>query len=106
MILLPEGRNIGDLAPLMQAAERAGLIRIIGLVFVTKDREGEVWTVGAQDLDSEAADMYGSCSNRIQGWPSADDLETIGAMLPADSQAAAFLIESTWAGRLEEASSY
>jgi Family of unknown function (DUF6325) len=82
-----------------------GVIRIIDLLFVSKDKRGETRFREVSELsDDEAAalGMIDDPSGELEhlGWFSEDDMAAIAAQLVTDTSAVVMLFEHVWAARL------
>lgn len=98
------GNNFhGEIFPEMEYLREHGIVRIVDLVFVTKDGEGNVSSVEVTDLKGEAAARYGSIIGDLVGLLTAEDVATAASDIPANSSAALLLFEHRWAVRLKEA---
>jgi hypothetical protein len=86
----------GEVAPhLLDLVER-GLIRILDLVFITKDEDGTVAGVEISELGGEIAEF-----SIFEGAPSGllgdEDVEEAGGVLEPGTSAALLVFENTWA---------
>jgi uncharacterized membrane protein len=117
----------GEILPELDRLKQAKIIRVIDMLAVRKDPEGNVMVYTASDLDWEEATAFGSYIGGLAGFAEAgaEGME-IGAMLGAaeladghvfdeddvfrvtqalgnNMTAALLLVQHTWAGRLMEA---
>jgi uncharacterized membrane protein len=116
----------GQILPELARLRQAGLIRLIDLLVVTKDHDGDVTAVEATDLDVEEAEEFGAIAGALIGLgaggePGAEIGAAAGAQLAADGSildgqvwfvadaipagvtAAVALIEHLWAAPLRDA---
>jgi hypothetical protein len=92
----------GDIAPALRKAADSGAIRILDLVFVTKDSSGNVSTIEYENYDKEVAHAFSRIDKHGEGLFSSEDFEEIGQAIGSDSSAALVLIEHVWAAELRE----
>ena len=89
----------GRLATELAALVDSGTVRLLDLVFVNKDADGQVTTVEVDGLPEEWA-AYGNVEGAYGGLVSDEDLDEVAE--PA-SAAALLLWENTWAHRFVSA---
>jgi hypothetical protein len=93
----------GEIAPALADVVDAGVVRIIDLVFVTKDANGAVRAMELSDADEDVAEVMSMLTEDVTGLLSEDDVREIGEQLQPDSSAAMIVFEHAWARRLREA---
>ena len=93
----------GDIAPALKEAADSGVIRIVDLVFVTKDPSGVISKLEYEDFDKETAQAFAALDKNAEGIYSPEDLDEIGASLENDSSAALILVENVWATKVRDA---
>ena len=93
----------GDIAPALKKAADSGAIRILDLVFVTKDGHGAVSAIEYEHFDKEVAHAFSRIDKNGEGLFTSEDLEEIGKGIGNDSSAALILVEHLWAAELREA---
>jgi hypothetical protein len=103
VVRFPGSRLTGKIAPELRRLEDTGIVRVIDLVFIRKDKDGNVESFEINDLGGEEENAFQSFSGRVNEWLSQDDIESIGSDLPNDSSAGAILFENLWAVKLKEA---
>lgn len=96
-------RFSGEIAPAIKEAVDFGAIRVLDLVFVSKDRSGAVARLEYQDFDGEVARAFAALDQSGDGMFSGEDLDEIGTGLENDSSAALVLVEHLWAKKIREA---
>jgi hypothetical protein len=96
-------RFSGEIAPAIKEAVDHGAIRVLDLVFVSKDRSGAVTRLEYQDFDGEVARAFAALDRNADGMFSGEDLDEIGSGLENDSSAALVLVEHLWAKKIREA---
>ncbi|HEY9493820.1 MAG TPA: DUF6325 family protein [Intrasporangium sp.] len=92
----------GRLATELAALVDSGTVRLLDLVFVNKDADGQVTTVEVDGLPEEWA-AYGNVEGAYGGLVSDEDLDEVADRLEPDSAAALLLWENTWAHRFVSA---
>jgi hypothetical protein len=103
LVRFPGNRFSGEIAPELANLERNGIIRIIDLVFVVKDKDGVVVIRKPKDLGGKAGDAFGEFSRATSEWFSIGDIEEIAAELPKNSSYGILVFENTWAVPLKKA---
>ena len=86
----------GEVAPHLVDLVERGLIRILDLVFVAKDEDGNVAGLEISELAGEVAELSvfeGASSGLI----SDEDVEEAGGVLEPGTSAALLVFENTWA---------
>lgn len=103
VVAFPGNKFSGKLAPELARLEKAGIIRVIDMVLIMKDQNGKAMTMELRNLGGEAGEAYKTFSHNVKDWLSLEDIESVGAMLPNNTSAAALLFENVWALRFKEA---
>jgi hypothetical protein len=101
--VLPGTATSSDLSPELERLQKDGIIRILDLVFVSKDASGAIEAVHVSGLKTEAADQFGWLRGDLLQLLTADDLATLVNSIPAHGAAALLLFEHRWAVPLWEA---
>jgi uncharacterized membrane protein len=86
----------GEVAPHLVDLVDRGLIRILDLVFVAKDEEGNVAAIELADLGGEVAELAifeGASSGLLDD----EDVAEAGGVLEPGTSAALLVFENTWA---------
>ena|SRR2546421_6539520 len=126
-IAFPGNRFKGEVLPELDRLKRNRVVRVLDLLIVRKDREGNVMVATASDLDWEEATALGSYLGSLAGFAAAgpsgvdrgaiagavqladghvfdeDDIFRLTSALADDSTAALVLIQHTWARPLFDA---
>jgi uncharacterized membrane protein len=86
----------GEVAPHLVDLVDRGLIRILDLVFVAKDEEGNVAALELADLGGEVAELavFEGASSGLLG---DEDVEEAGGVLEPGTSAALLVFENSWA---------
>jgi len=97
VVLFPGNKFSGKIAPELEKLQRSGIVRIIDLVFILKDKNGKAIFTEAKNLGGKEGEAFKSFTSNLGEWLSEDDIEDIGTLIPKNSAAAALLFENTWA---------
>jgi uncharacterized membrane protein len=98
----PGNQFTGDIAPALRDLVSSGTVRILDLVFITKDADGNVAGVELSDL-GDAGAAFEDVDGEINELLTDEDIEAAGEELAPNSSAALLMFENTWAGRLATA---
>jgi hypothetical protein len=95
IIGFPGNRFNGDIAPELAKLVEGGTVRILDLVFITKDEDGNVAAVELEDHHDVA--LFASLDGEIGGFISTEDIEYAAEELEPNSSAALLIWEDLWA---------
>jgi hypothetical protein len=101
MIGFDGNRFTGEILPKLMEIERQGCVRVVDLVFTSKDETGDLTILEISDLSEEDAAAYEPLINEFYGLLTAEDLAEIAAELPDNTSAAVALFEHRWAMGLQ-----
>ncbi len=100
IVEFPGNQFKGEIAPALRDLVTDGTVRVLDLLFVYKDADGEVGSVElaglGPDLQPAFADLDGQLGG---GLLDAEDVAQVGADLALNSSAALIVWENTWAAR-------
>ena len=96
-------RFTGQILSELRAARDKGIIRVVDLLVIKKDDQGNVTALELSDLSGEEAAQLGPLAGDIMGLLSHEDIEQAAANLPNNCAAGLLLFEHTWAIGLKEA---
>ena len=96
-------RFTGQILPELRAARDRGIIRVIDLLFILKDQNGNTAVMELSDLSDEEAEQFGPIANDLLEVLAQDDVEAVADQIPNNSSAGLMVIEHTWAVSLKEA---
>src|SRR6266566_6773419 len=96
-------RFTGQILPELVAARDKGIIRVIDLLLILKDEQGNTAVMELSDLSSEELEQLGPIAGDLLEVLEQDDVEAIASNIPNNSSAALLLIEQTWAVGLKKA---
>jgi hypothetical protein len=97
----PGNQFTGAIAPALAELSTNGTIRILDLVFIAKDADGNAVAVELEDHDE--AEAFAGLDGEIGGLVSQDDIEHAAEGLDPGSSAALLVWEDTWAAPLADA---
>ena len=103
MIAFPGNKFTGEIAPALAELVDQGTIRVIDLLFVTKDGDGNVAAIELSDADDAVRSAFEPIVEEASGLLSEEDIEDLGEGLDPDSSAAMLLFEHVWATRFRDA---
>lgn len=90
------------LAELSKSVEK-GIIRVLAIAAVTKDKEGNISRLNFEDDGNEATLAFSSSNSLNSSLIDQDDIEEVGEMLEAGTSAGLLVIEQLWAKGLKGA---
>lgn len=93
----------GEIMDSLLELVESNTIRIIDLMIVLKDEQGDLIAAELQQHNSEIVDLFEPLDFEISGMITAEDVEMIGANLENNSTAALMLFENLWAIKFKEA---
>ncbi|HEX5579626.1 MAG TPA: DUF6325 family protein [Candidatus Limnocylindria bacterium] len=103
VVKFPGNQFTGEIAPALRDLVDAGTIRIIDLVFVSKDADGSIGAFEIQDLGEDEQASYNAVTDFEAPMMTTDDIERLGATLEENSSAAIMLFENVWATKFRDA---
>jgi Family of unknown function (DUF6325) len=101
LIGFPGNNFHGEIAPALARLIENGTVRIIDLVFIGKDTEGNVVTIEFDQLEELAP--FAALEGEAGGLVSEEDVAYAAAGLEPNSSALLIVWEDTWATELAEA---
>ena len=103
IVRFPGNEFRGEIVPAIHDLVESGTVRIVDLIFIVKDDEGNVGSIELADLEvSLVAELEGLVDG-FDGMMTIDDVDELGAMLEPNSSALAVLFENTWAAPFAQA---
>lgn len=98
-----EGNHLtGEIVPELHRLRDLGIVRVVDLLLIQKDTQGNVSARELSDLSEEEAKPYWPIAGEVLDLLSEADVETAAADLPLNSSGAIALLEHTWATHLQE----
>ncbi len=101
-IEFPGNRFRGEIIPELTNLVKQGLIRIIDLVLIRKDVNGNVTSFEINEVDKETAKLFAPLIKELRNMLTKDDIEKVGEALYNNSSAGLLLFEHTWTTRFIE----
>jgi hypothetical protein len=102
IIGFPGNKFSGRIAPAILELVEDGTIRVLDLLFVSKDADGVVTTLAAADIDEEGA-AFLSIDTAKPGALGPEDAEEVSDDLPCNSSALLIAFENLWVGKVVDA---
>jgi hypothetical protein len=102
IIGFPGNKFNGRVAPAILDLVENGTIRILDLLFVSKDAEGVTTVIQAEDLDQDGAGFL-EIDVTQPGALNEEDAEEVSDDLPANSSALLIAFENVWARKVVDA---
>lgn len=96
-VQFPTHSLTGAIVPELRKLTDAGFIRILDLLFVSKDAAGDVVIIELDEVDQEIASIFDELDGEIAELISREDADAIAESLPADTSAALIVWENIWA---------
>jgi hypothetical protein len=103
MVEFPGNKFTGEIAPALAELVEQGTIRVIDLLFVTKDADGNVAAIELNDVDPAVREAFAPVVQEVSGLLADEDIEDLGEGLDPDSSAAMLVFEHVWATRFRDA---
>jgi uncharacterized membrane protein len=99
----PGNQFTGEIIPALSALIDQGTIRVIDLVFVAKDADGNSVGIALEDLPGEAKDAFSELVTELAELIAEEDVEDLAEGLEPNSSAAILLFEHVWATKFRDA---
>ena len=103
MVAFEGNRFSGEILSALRDAQGTGIIRVIDMLMIKKDEQGNVMALELSDLSEEEARPFGFLAGKLMSIFEPDDVEATAEQMPNNSAAGLLLIEDTWAIPLKEA---
>jgi hypothetical protein len=97
VVEFPGSKMTGEGFPILVDLVDRGLIRILDLVFVTKDLDGSVRAIELRDLDRDGSMDLAVFEGASSGLLDQEDLGDAGTVLQPGSSAGILVFENRWA---------
>jgi uncharacterized membrane protein len=100
VVEFPGNQFKGEIAPALRDLVTEGTVRVLDLLFVYKDADGEVGSLELAGLGADLKPAFADLDGQLGGGLlDAEDVAQVGANLQPNSSAALIVWENTWAGR-------
>ena len=104
LIVAFEGNKFsGEILDALHDAQEKGIIRVIDMLVIKKDEQGDVMALELSELSEEEARPFSFFAGGLLSIFEPDDVEATAEQMPNNSAAGLLLIEDTWAIPLKEA---
>ncbi len=103
VIEFPGNQFRGEIAPALKSLIDRGTIRVVDLVFITRDETGVVRSRELTEIDPDLILTWDPLVDDVLGLLSGEDIEQLGGSLGLNSSAAVMLFENTWATEFQDA---
>jgi len=87
----------GQILPKLLEIEGQGCVRVVDLLFVSKNEAGDLVILEISDLDETEAASYEPLVSEFHGLLTAEDVAELAVDLPENTSAAVALFEHRWA---------
>jgi uncharacterized protein DUF6325 len=96
-IAFPGNKFSGEIIPAIKALQDSGTIRVLDLVIISKDADGNVGAIELADASPETQATFAVLGVESKNLLGEEDFEDIGAALDPNSTAALMIWENVWA---------
>jgi hypothetical protein len=103
VIEFPGNQFKGEIIPALREVVDKGVIRIIDLVFMRKDAQGNVSVMELADLQKDAADAFAPLAREASTLFAEEDIGKVSEVMEMNSSVALLLFEHVWATRFRNA---
>jgi hypothetical protein len=103
VVKFPGNQFKGEIAPALAQLVDTGMIRIIDILFVNKDENGEIEMAEINDLGPDESSVFNPIVADVTGLLSEDDIQHLSGLLDNNSSAAMMLFENVWATSFRDA---
>ena len=93
----------GSIAREIERVVESGTIRLVDIVSVGKDIDGETWILEFDNKDDPRFAPFAAVLDDRMALFTPEDLESVAAELPADTSALVLLFEHRWAEHIKDA---
>jgi len=90
----------GQILPKLIEIEAQGCVRVVDLLFVSKNEAGDLTILEISDLEEAEAINYDPLISEFHGLLTAEDVAELAVALPENTSAAVALFEHRWAAGL------
>ena len=101
-IAFPGNKFSGEIIPAIRELQDSGTIRVLDLVLITKDDDGNVASIELSEASPETQATFAALGIENRNLLGQEDFEDIGAALDPNSTAALMIWENVWAERFAQ----
>jgi hypothetical protein len=100
VVEFPGNQFNGEIAPALRDLITQGTVKVLDLLFVYKDADGQVGSLELAGLGADLQPAFADLDGQLGGGLlDAEDVDQVAAGLQPDSSAALIVWENTWAAR-------
>jgi uncharacterized membrane protein len=103
LIDFPGNQFKGEIVPEIYRLVEQGIIRIIDVVFISKDKDGGFTALELNDLDEESYRQFVPFGKQIESLFTSEDVENAAKGVPPNSSALLLLWQNTWSEAIRRA---
>jgi hypothetical protein len=103
IVEFPGNKFKGEIVPALQELTANGTIRILDLLFVKKDADGNVIALELENLPRKESAAFDDLDGEIDGLFNEEDIALAAEKLQPNSSAALLVFENVWSTRLRDA---
>ena len=96
-IAFPGNKFSGEIIPAIRELQDSGTIRVLDLVIISKDDEGNVASIELNEASPETQATFAALGVENRNLLGQEDFEDIGSALDPNSTAALMIWENVWA---------
>ena len=96
-IAFPGNKFSGEIIPAIQKLQESGTIRVLDLVIISKDADGNVAAIELAEASPETQATFAVLGVESKNLLGEEDFEDIGSALDPNSTAALMIWENVWA---------
>ena len=101
-IAFPGNKFSGEIIPAIRELQDSGTIRVLDLVLITKDDDGNVASIELNEASPETQATFAALGIENRNLLGQEDFEDIGSALDPNSTAALMIWENVWAERFAQ----
>jgi uncharacterized membrane protein len=96
LIVFPGNKFKGEIVPELYSLVDREIIRIVDLVFISKNKDGGFTAIELNDLDEESYRQFIPIGNQLDPLFTSEDIENAAQAVAPDSSALFILWQNTW----------
>ena len=103
VVKFPGNKFTGEIVPALKELIEGGLIRVVDILFLTKDEEGTATVLEINDLDDDDFSQFDPVVSDITALLTPEDAQWLAESFEPNTSAAVMLFENTWATKFRDA---